>query len=44
MEELKFSKPAVFTPVFESTIQSGHFVKVDIHDVVFYGQFIVTYL
>ncbi len=41
MGEPQFSDPAVYTPAFKDTIQSGHFVKVELNDVVFYGRIIV---
>jgi hypothetical protein len=35
--------PAVYTPAFKGTIQSGHFVKVEIDYVTFFGRIIATY-
>jgi hypothetical protein len=40
--EPQFSNPAVFTPAFKCTIQSGHFVKAEMNGVVYYGRIIAT--
>lgn len=40
--EPQFSSPAIYTPAFKDTIQSGHFVKVEVDGMIHYGRIIAT--
>jgi hypothetical protein len=42
--EPRFSDPVVYTPAFRCTIQAGHFVKVLIQGIEYYGRIVSTSL